>query len=107
MRGLGQFQINQMKKGDPRVPQFFRELRSVLDLLEDMILHPHVELEQKAALAPRTVPPVVIERLPEKNRILDQGGSYRDGDQQRQNLQGNPAGTPPALQEWRQDLDPC
>ena len=49
MRGLGQFQIDQMKKGDPRVPQFFRAVRAALDLFEDIITHPQKEAEPKPA----------------------------------------------------------
>jgi excisionase family DNA binding protein len=34
-----------MRKGDPRVPQLFRTLRMALDLLEDIVSHPHKEPE--------------------------------------------------------------
>ena len=46
MRGKGQFQIDQMRKGDPRVPQLFQSLRIALDLLEDIVSHPHKGLER-------------------------------------------------------------
>lgn len=41
MRGLGKFQIAQMKAGDPRVPRLFLALRQALDLLEEIAHHPH------------------------------------------------------------------
>lgn len=40
MRGLGQFQISQIKKDDPRVPHLFGRLRSAIDLIESIVLHP-------------------------------------------------------------------
>jgi excisionase family DNA binding protein len=52
MRGLGKFQLAQMKAGDPRVPQLFRVLRDALDLLEEISLHPH----QAAPSPPDPVP---------------------------------------------------
>lgn len=65
MRGLGQFQIDQMKKGDPRLPQVFRALRTVLDLLEDIATHPHREPEK--APQPVSAPPQV--RLPAQEKL--------------------------------------
>jgi len=53
MRGKGQFQIDQMRKGDPRLPQLFRTLRAALDLLEDITAYPHKEVER----APEPVQP--------------------------------------------------
>ena len=47
MRGLGQFQIEQMRKGDPRLPQLFRAMRTALDLMEDIATHPQKEPERK------------------------------------------------------------
>ena len=41
MRGLGEFQQTQMKKGDPRIPEIFRHARAVLDNLEQIMLYPH------------------------------------------------------------------
>lgn len=54
MRGIGQFQIDQMKKGDPRVPLFFKAIRTALDLLEDIVAHPQKELTLKPDLPPPT-----------------------------------------------------
>ncbi|OAI44270.1 hypothetical protein AYO42_04950 [Rhizomicrobium sp. SCGC AG-212-E05] len=45
MKGLGKFQISQMRKGDPRVPGLFLLLRQVLDTLEDICMHPHAAPE--------------------------------------------------------------
>jgi excisionase family DNA binding protein len=41
MRGLGQFQQAQMKGVDPRIGQLFHHIREVIDILEQMMLHPH------------------------------------------------------------------
>jgi len=56
MRGLGSYQIAQMKKGDPRLPQFFRALRTALDLFEEISLHPYPTPE----LAPVSAPPPIV-----------------------------------------------
>src|SRR4051812_4007005 len=61
MRGLGQFQIDQMKKGDPRLPQLFRTLRTALDLLEDITAHPRIQPEPPPPPA-RVVPSVQLPR---------------------------------------------
>jgi len=66
MRGVGQFQIDQMKKGDPRVPQLFRTLRTALALLEDIITHPHSAPPIKPAPSPNPVPPPVPVTVEEK-----------------------------------------
>jgi excisionase family DNA binding protein len=36
-----------MRKEDPRLPQLFRVVRSAIDLLEDIALHPHSAPEEK------------------------------------------------------------
>jgi hypothetical protein len=41
MRGLGAFQQAQMKRGDPGLPELFRQLRYVLDIVEQVMMHPH------------------------------------------------------------------
>ena len=51
MRGLGKFQIAQMRKGDPRVPQLFSMLRTTLDLLEEIALHPHTPVDESPSPA--------------------------------------------------------
>jgi excisionase family DNA binding protein len=56
MRGLGQYQIDQMKKGDPRIPQVFRALRTVLNLLEDIASRPHLEPERPPEPVPEPPP---------------------------------------------------
>ena len=65
MRGLGRFQMDQMRKDDPRVPQLFKSLQSVLDLLEDIVLHPHQEPPPKPN--PPPAPPPV--RLPLQDKL--------------------------------------
>jgi hypothetical protein len=42
MRGLGDFQRAQMKRVDPRLGQLFSNLRQALELLEEILVHPHV-----------------------------------------------------------------
>jgi excisionase family DNA binding protein len=61
MRGKAQFQIDQMGKGDPRLPQLFRTLRTALDLLEDIATYPHKEPE-RAPEPVRSPPPVLQPR---------------------------------------------
>jgi excisionase family DNA binding protein len=45
MRGLGDFQRRQMKRGDPRVHELFSHLRQIIDLLEDIVIHRHQQPE--------------------------------------------------------------
>jgi len=61
MRGLGDFQRRQMSKGDPRVREVFSHLRQMLDLVEDIVNHPHphVEPPQPASPPPPAPPPAV------------------------------------------------
>ena len=67
MRGLGQFQINQMNKGDPRLPQLFRTLRSALDLLEDIVAHPRKEHDPAPEPKPERAPAPVL--LPAQEKL--------------------------------------
>ncbi len=55
MRGLGDFQRRQMKRGDPRVQELFLHLRQIIDLLEDMVMHPlpQAEATQPSSVAPK------------------------------------------------------
>lgn len=68
MRGLGDFQRQQMKRGDPRVPRLFSHLRQILDLLEDMVIHPHQPPEppqpSSPAPKPQVTTPVPISQAP-------------------------------------------
>ncbi len=41
MRGLGEFQKSQMKRTDTRIVDLFRLVRSAIDVLEDIMLHPY------------------------------------------------------------------
>jgi excisionase family DNA binding protein len=66
MRGLGEFQVAQMKKGDPRIPQMFRALRQALDLLEEMSAHPHQEVKPEPSVALDKKPTVVLKSAPAK-----------------------------------------
>jgi len=52
MQGLGDFQRRQMKRGDPRVQEFFSHMRRILDLLEDIVMHPHNPPAAAEPLAP-------------------------------------------------------
>ena len=65
MRGKGQFQIDQMRKGDPRVSQLFQTLRTALDLLEDIATRPHKEPE-RAPQPTQETPPI---HSPTENRL--------------------------------------
>src|SRR4051812_26559744 len=65
MRGKDQFQIAQMRKGDPRVPQLFRGLRTALDLLEDITAYPHKGPQQ----APELVQPPPPVRHSTENKL--------------------------------------
>jgi hypothetical protein len=38
MRGLGDFQRSQMKNNDPHMTEFFRCLRTAVDMLEQIVL---------------------------------------------------------------------
>jgi excisionase family DNA binding protein len=58
MRGLGDFQQRQMKRGDPRVQQLFSHLRQILDILEDMAIHPHHHPETGQPSSPAPTPKV-------------------------------------------------
>ena len=58
MRGMGDFQRRQMKRGDPRVPELFSHLRRIIDLLEDMLIHPHHQPEPAQPPSPAPKPQV-------------------------------------------------
>lgn len=60
MRGLGAFQMAQMKHRDARVLQFYRHLRSAIDVLELIALEPYQPPEKpvpEPVVAPRPPPP--------------------------------------------------
>lgn len=59
MRGLGDFQRRQMKRGDPRIREVFSHLREILNLLENIANHPYqpLEREPESARAPVPTPP--------------------------------------------------
>ncbi len=57
MRGLGAFQMAQMKHRDARVLQFYRHLRSAIDILELIALEPY-QPPQKPPPEPAVAPPV-------------------------------------------------
>jgi hypothetical protein len=64
MRGLGDFQRAQMKRGDQRIGQLFSHVRQALDLLEDIVFHPYEPpLSPPSAEQPRPVPvaPAVLD----------------------------------------------
>lgn len=64
MRGLGAFQMGQMKHKDARVLKFYRHLRSAIDVLELIALDPYQTPEKPApepvaAVAPPPPTPVI------------------------------------------------
>jgi excisionase family DNA binding protein len=64
MRGLGAFQMAQMKHKDARVLVFYRHVRSAIDVLELIALDPYQPPEKPApepvaASAPPPPPPVI------------------------------------------------
>lgn len=66
MRGFGAFQQAQMRRGDPRIAEFFRTLRSALELLEAIALHP-AERGPEVSAPPKTqVAKIVLPQLPPK-----------------------------------------
>jgi len=60
MRGLGDYHRRLTKRGDPRVQELFSHLRQILDLVEDMVRHPH----QQPEVAPPPTPPSSPPRTP-------------------------------------------
>jgi len=52
MRGLGQFQIGQMKQRDARIFALCQHLRSAIDILEQIASHPYQPPHAAAASAP-------------------------------------------------------
>ena len=64
MRGLGAFQMAQMKHKDARVLEFYRHVRSAIDVLELIALDPYQPPEKPvpepvASVAPPPPPPVI------------------------------------------------
>ncbi|MBN8605762.1 MAG: hypothetical protein J0L81_02485 [Caulobacterales bacterium] len=64
MRGLGAFQMAQMKHKDARVLEFYRHVRSAIDVLELIALDPYQPPEKPspepvATPAPPPPPPVI------------------------------------------------
>ncbi len=55
MRGLGAFQMAQMKHKDARVLEFYRHVRSAIDVLELIALEPY-QPPEKPAPEPAAVP---------------------------------------------------
>jgi hypothetical protein len=68
MRGLGAFQLAQMKHRDARVLQFYRHLRSAIDVLELIALEPY-QPPEKPVLDPVSVvaSPSLPPRSPKRN----------------------------------------
>ena len=71
MRGLGDFQWRQMTRGDPRLREAFPRLRQLIDLLEDIAIHPHQPTEPPQPMtaspsvpAPNPVPKMVETEQP-------------------------------------------
>ena len=67
MRGLGDFQRRQMRKGDPRVREAFSRIRQLLDLFEDIVNHPYLP----AASAPPPPPPTPPPTSPQSTREVE------------------------------------
>lgn len=61
MRGLGAFQMAQMKHKDARVLEFYRHVRSAIDVLELIALDPYQPPEKPASerVAVQAVPPEI------------------------------------------------
>jgi excisionase family DNA binding protein len=58
MRGLGDYQPAQMKGTDPRLTRLFHCTRKLIDILEQITLHPHTTPDQPVQVkAGRSVPP--------------------------------------------------
>jgi hypothetical protein len=76
MRGLGQFQQAQMKGVDPRIGQLFHHIREVIDILEQMMLHPHSSPMRDQPLQP---PPEVAARTDAR---FSKAGVYYQRDMQ-------------------------
>ncbi len=66
MRGLGAFQMAQMKHRDARVAQLCQHLHQAIDLLEQIATVPFREPEKPAPPSPPPAPPVVMAPAPEK-----------------------------------------
>lgn len=60
MRGLGQFQIGQMKQRDARIFTLCQHLRSAIDILEQIASQPY--LPSQAATATGSPPPATSSR---------------------------------------------
>jgi excisionase family DNA binding protein len=60
MRGLGQFQIGQMKQRDARIFALCQHLRSAIDILEQIASQPHQP--PNAAAASASAPPATSSR---------------------------------------------
>jgi hypothetical protein len=60
VRGLGDFQRAQMRRGDPRIRRLFSLLRELLDTAEDIYNNPH----QPSVPAPPPAPPAPPQPAP-------------------------------------------
>jgi excisionase family DNA binding protein len=75
MTGLGDFQRSQMKRVDQRVGELFSHLRSAIDILEDMMLHPYIrptteQTAQTIASPPPTTNEPMVVRVKDACRLL-------------------------------------
>lgn len=64
MRGLGAFQMAQMKHKDARVLEFYRHVRSAIDVLELIALDPYQPPEKPAPEADPAPPPPEPPKIP-------------------------------------------
>jgi excisionase family DNA binding protein len=66
MRGLGAFQLAQMKHRDRRVIELCQHLRSAIDIFEEIASRPAPHAETKPEPPPPIAPAPVIQLPPEK-----------------------------------------
>lgn len=64
MRGLGAFQMAQMKHRDARVLQFYRHVRSAIEVLELIALEPYQPPQKPVPEAEVTPPPAPPPEVP-------------------------------------------
>ena len=69
MRGLGAFQMAQMKHKDARVLQFYRHVRSAIDMLELIALDPCQPPEKPAPEPVAAPPPAARPTIPEEKLV--------------------------------------
>jgi excisionase family DNA binding protein len=78
MRGLGRFQISQMKQRDSRIPQLFIHLRGALDLLEQITLHPYSIPEDRTEPDSRVIAHSVLPEPTESKKLAYTINEIRD-----------------------------